>query len=61
MDWKQLIQGALDAGMSQSAVARYVDMSTSWVRGIMIGKIKTVSWEAGEALRKLDRKIKRSK
>lgn len=61
MDWKQLIQRALDAGMSQSAVARYVNMSTSWVRGIMIGKIKTVSWEAGEALRKLDRKIKRSK
>lgn len=60
MDWKQIIQGAISSGMSQTAVARYTKMSTSWVQGILIGKIKTVSWEAGEALRKLDRKVKRS-
>lgn len=59
MDWKKMIETITESGMSQTAIGRHVGMSTSWVRGILIGKIKTVSWEAGEALRKLDRKVKR--
>ena len=61
MNWKAVVQDMLDSGMTQTGVARQVDMSVAWVHAILKGRVSSVSWEAGQALLKARNRCMRRK
>lgn len=50
MEWKQLIERLVAAGVSQSDIHRATGLSKSCVTDLVKGRQKTTSWENGQAL-----------
>lgn len=59
MNWKNIIQDLIDAGMTQSAIGNAIGISQASVSDLLTGKAKSTYYEAGELLVKLHRKVMR--
>lgn len=53
MNWKQIIQELIAAGMKQTEIAREADLLESQVSELLSGKIKDMYWKKGDSLLRL--------
>lgn len=55
MNWKDVVMSLRSLGASNIEIAKRCGMSSSWVSAVIDGRVKQVSWEAGDKLLKFQK------
>lgn len=59
MDWKKITADLAEAGCTQTEIATYLGISQASVSDIATGKTRRPSWEIGDALLRLHKRVMR--
>ena len=59
MDWKKITTDLAEAGCTQTDIATYLGISQASVSDIATGKTRRPSWEIGDALLRLHKRVMR--